>query len=248
MREWDDSEMRAPGLPSEAGGSPPSAGVAGSAIEAVKRSEAPSSRANCEAIREQEARNVATHDTAPSDLRPRSCGTCAACCTYLGITALRKFPNQVCKHLDGRNPTHRCTIYASRPEACSMFKCGWLLNLGTDLMRPDLSGVLVSLYAPEHGDGERMSATLTILDFDRAGTVAEGNLFLLIQELLNNNFDDIRIVNYGDKGVVHLYKSEIRRGRIQAPLKDDPNRYESLTFETYDPPIGKYERKEPESC
>ena len=47
----------------------------------------------------------------------KPCGECAACCTVLGVEALKKHPGRTCKHLDGRIPDKRCSIYDKRPES-----------------------------------------------------------------------------------------------------------------------------------
>ena len=48
----------------------------------------------------------------------RTCGECYRCCVAFGIRELKKHQDQACRHLDGRNPTARCSIYADRPKAC----------------------------------------------------------------------------------------------------------------------------------
>jgi len=73
----------------------------------------------------------------------RECGTCTVCCYALPIDTkeMRKESGAVCEHCDGRS----CRIYATRPENCRDFYCGWRLlpQLGDD-WRPDMCGVLVS--------------------------------------------------------------------------------------------------------
>lgn len=59
----------------------------------------------------------------------RQCGTCYACCVALGIAELRKHAGATCRHLDGRDPERRCTIYERRPVACSGYRCAWLVGL-----------------------------------------------------------------------------------------------------------------------
>ena len=48
----------------------------------------------------------------------RPCGECAACCVWLGIESLKKWPGQTCKHLDGSILDKRCTVYDQRPACC----------------------------------------------------------------------------------------------------------------------------------
>jgi hypothetical protein len=73
----------------------------------------------------------------------RECGTCTVCCYALPIDTpeMRKGSGVVCEHCDGRG----CRIYATRPNNCREFYCGWrvLPHLGDD-WRPDICGVLVS--------------------------------------------------------------------------------------------------------
>src|SRR6185503_13697850 len=72
----------------------------------------------------------------------RECGGCTACCSALGVVALRKpmFTNCVNCTASG------CGIYADRPEECSRFECLWLTDpagvLLRDEERPDKSGVI----------------------------------------------------------------------------------------------------------
>lgn len=75
----------------------------------------------------------------------RSCGTCNACCTLLGVEALAKPTFSPCSHLcSKRGTTKSCTIYAERPEPCGTFKCGWLMGVGGSKDRPDKSGLMLT--------------------------------------------------------------------------------------------------------
>lgn len=78
----------------------------------------------------------------------RSCGECYKCCVGLGITELKKYPDQPCRHLDGRNPTARCSIYDDRPDVCRNFQCLWRDGHLEDQDRPDKSGVLAHVDTP----------------------------------------------------------------------------------------------------
>lgn len=170
----------------------------------------------------------------------RSCGTCYACCKWLGIEALRKYPGQMCKHAtQWETPHARCQVYTARPNACATYSCAWLEGLGTDVMRPDLSGILVSIYGPNPETPDTpLSATLTITDFERAGTTEQGNIKDFTEALLNYGFTDLRIVDFVSKTLVHIKDGLVYRGRL---TKQDG--YESLNFETFNPPIGRYETK-----
>src|SRR5215472_4012184 len=82
----------------------------------------------------------------------RQCGDCFACCVHLGITELKKYPDQPCKHLDGAlGPDKRCSIYAKRPSACAIYKCLWRQGIGPDWLRPADSGILITMYDDEGG-------------------------------------------------------------------------------------------------
>lgn len=73
----------------------------------------------------------------------RQCGECRACCTPLAISELKKPAGVPCKHIGG--PRQRgCRIYASRPDSCRGYLCGWRTGLGGDNERPDRVGVLLS--------------------------------------------------------------------------------------------------------
>jgi len=69
----------------------------------------------------------------------RTCGECYRCCVAFGIRELKKHQDQACRHLDGRNPTARCSIYADRPVACRQYTCLWRDGLFDEEDRPDKS-------------------------------------------------------------------------------------------------------------
>ena len=53
----------------------------------------------------------------------RACGSCTLCCRMLEIGELAKPAGEWCSHCDiGKG----CRIYATRPEPCRGFHCGWL--------------------------------------------------------------------------------------------------------------------------
>jgi len=73
----------------------------------------------------------------------RSCGTCNACCTVMGIPEIDKEPHSRCPSLTNRpRSTKGCTIYDDRPKSCSVFRCAWLEGLGSKTERPDLIGAV----------------------------------------------------------------------------------------------------------
>jgi len=91
----------------------------------------------------------------------RTCGECYRCCVAFGIPELQKYQDQSCRHLDGRNPTARCAIYADRPKACREYFCLWREGHFDDEDRPDKSGVIAHFSQLESG---RIELDLTIDD------------------------------------------------------------------------------------
>jgi hypothetical protein len=178
----------------------------------------------------------------PDNPTGRSCGTCHACCIWLGVEALRKWPGQTCKHLDGHIPDKRCTIYAKRPTACVNYTCAWLAGFGRDDMRPDQSGVLVSCYGPEHSVSRdtKFCATIHVIDPVKAGDLTDPDspLARMLRQLIEAGCNDARITagaNKPGQGVVHIYDGMIYQGKM---LK--PSGVEDFSFETTPPPLGRY--------
>jgi hypothetical protein len=177
----------------------------------------------------------------------RTCGTCKACCIYLGIEELGKLPATPCKHLTKVRIENCCSIYSNRPIACRTYSCAWLSGLFADHMRPDRSGLLVSIYKREDLDegisvepenvGQTLAATIAIADKRRSGDLQSGALHDFIAELTNRGLQDIRIVDYTNRNVIHLFEGIIRLGKLHDP---DPSNPEALSFETFDPPLGTF--------
>lgn len=72
----------------------------------------------------------------------RTCGTCTLCCKLPRVAELNKPAGVWCVSChEGQG----CTIYDSRPQVCRFYMCGWLGGVGSDEMRPDKSGVILSL-------------------------------------------------------------------------------------------------------
>lgn len=78
----------------------------------------------------------------------RRCTKCTVCCTVMGVDEIGKPERQPCPHLGRRG----CTIYATRPESCRTFECGWLRGVGTGIDRPDRLGAVLTSYET---DGKR---------------------------------------------------------------------------------------------
>jgi hypothetical protein len=65
----------------------------------------------------------------------KQCGDCAMCCKVMQIEALAKPKHTMCGHF--RKGTG-CTVYDTRPQACSQFVCLWLADPNMDAAwRPD---------------------------------------------------------------------------------------------------------------
>jgi Fe-S-cluster containining protein len=74
----------------------------------------------------------------------RSCGECTACCD--GNLKSNSHGNV----FKDRNPciflvNKLCSIYNDRPNTCRNYQCAWSQYLLDEDLRPDLSGVLVSV-------------------------------------------------------------------------------------------------------
>jgi hypothetical protein len=91
----------------------------------------------------------------------RTCGECYRCCVAFGIPELKKYQDQACRHLDGRNPTARCSIYDDRPTCCREYLCLWREGHFDEDDRPDKSGVIAHFSQLESG---RIELDLTIDD------------------------------------------------------------------------------------
>lgn len=94
-------------------------------------------------------RKMGLHELARAALR-RECGPCTACCHTLSVEELSPekplhcdCPHQRQADEDG-GPG--CAIYATRPQQCRDFFCGWRIGLPPKRgMRPDESRVIVDL-------------------------------------------------------------------------------------------------------
>jgi hypothetical protein len=162
----------------------------------------------------------------------RECGTCYACCVYLGIDELHKYAGQTCKHLSGANPAGRCSIYDKRPDACSRFRCAWMQGHFAADARPDNSGLLCVFYLLP---GDIQAATITITDVEKAGSLEGGQLAQMVKMVMLTGVDEIRIVNYLNKIVVLMRDGKMYSGKL---LK--PDGYEEFKFWSEGKPFGSY--------
>jgi hypothetical protein len=110
----------------------------------------------------------------PNLVAGRECGTCNVCCVALTIDdpELQKPQGYKCSHAERDNS---CAIYATRPQTCRAFFCGWRqLKWIRETMRPDISGVLVRMQrnvSRETGD-EQLGVIFMLLS--KAALKAEG--------------------------------------------------------------------------
>jgi len=74
-------------------------------------------------------------------LSKRSCGTCSACCTVLGVEEIDKPVDEPCKHL----ATKGCAIYATRPQSCRDYHCLWRAGVLDGEARPDRLGIVIDV-------------------------------------------------------------------------------------------------------
>lgn len=63
----------------------------------------------------------------------RICGGCTACCFTHEIKAIRKPLGTWCTHAVGGG----CSIYNTKPSACTKYRCAWLKGVGSEKDRPD---------------------------------------------------------------------------------------------------------------
>ena len=84
----------------------------------------------------------------------RECGPCTACCVHLLIHSAEftKLQGVVCPNCELE---HGCKIYATRPQACRDFICGWrIMPQFDEHWRPDKSGVIVKIAEDPAGTPE----------------------------------------------------------------------------------------------
>lgn len=74
-----------------------------------------------------------------------TCGNCKLCCKLLGVTEIKKPPNQWCQHCD-KTGALGCKIHDTDkyPASCHDFECGYLLSDLPEEYRPDRSHVIIT--------------------------------------------------------------------------------------------------------
>lgn len=71
----------------------------------------------------------------------RECGPCTLCCSHFAVPELNKPAGVPCVNLQAWG----CQIHATRPPVCRNYECAWRQGMMTEGMRPDKSGLIVSL-------------------------------------------------------------------------------------------------------
>jgi Fe-S-cluster containining protein len=171
----------------------------------------------------------------------RECGSCYACCVFLGIEELKKWSGQACKHLDGMQADKRCSIYAKRPQACAVYKCVWREGFGPDNLQPNQSGMLITMYRSERIP-DAAAATVAIIDEAKAKAF---NVVDVVTELLmlHTTVKEVRLVNYKQKSALLFTDGMIYRCKLMPP-----DGYEALIFSAdIDHPVGKFEVQQGDS-
>jgi len=109
----------------------------------------------------------------------RDCGECSACCIALRIEEdkFEKHADEPCPHL-----CNGCSIYATRPNVCRTWYCGWRYMEGLDeLWRPDLSKILLRLQG-----GDRSGLILQTLSVPQ-DVLTTSRTLELVGSLIENN-------------------------------------------------------------
>lgn len=71
----------------------------------------------------------------------KNCDSCNECCTVLSIPELDKSLNVACKNLCDS----KCKVYENRIDTCKFFNCLWKTSDWPDWLRPDKSGILLTI-------------------------------------------------------------------------------------------------------
>jgi hypothetical protein len=89
----------------------------------------------------------------------RRCGTCTLCCKLLPVQELHKDAGVRCQHQRHTG----CAIYRTKPSACSLWSCVWLMGKAPDLARPDRSHYVIdpmpdyiTIRNDESGESEKV--------------------------------------------------------------------------------------------
>ena len=99
----------------------------------------------------------------PELVAGRECGSCNVCCVALTINdpELQKLQGHRCPNA---LPDNSCAIYATRPQTCRTFNCGWRrFKWIRETLRPDSSGVLVRLHMEVSNGTQSLGVVFTLL-------------------------------------------------------------------------------------
>lgn len=149
----------------------------------------------------------------------RSCGTCDACCTTMGVSDMQKEHHVRCNFLrEGGG----CQIYGQHPPSCQFWSCAWKLGVMPDDMRPDKAGYVMNanpavVTAPDGTPGLMIGYTLRANSFAELNAWKEENA---LRELRLLSCSGMIVVVYREnvyaaiwQGVVHELTPE-QQGRL----------------------------------
>lgn len=68
----------------------------------------------------------------------RDCDGCTLCCLFARVEELNKKENEWCSECKNNS----CSIYETRPVACSTYYCEWALGNVPIELKPDIVGVM----------------------------------------------------------------------------------------------------------
>jgi hypothetical protein len=169
----------------------------------------------------------------------KECGTCFACCIWLGVQTLQKWPGQTCKHLDGADPTKRCSIYSNRPPECARYRCMWLNSDLPQEFKPENSGIIITPYP---GDNGSVFCVLSVFDKKAGDWAKQGSLLHdLIRILLEPHTPPItavRVVFRWTKKMIIFRDGVILSGEL---IKEKGAGVENLSYAEIEQPIGRCE-------
>jgi hypothetical protein len=128
----------------------------------------------------------------------RDCGSCAVCCTLLGIDTpeIQKPSRLTCRHCTGSG----CGIYETRFPICRDYHCGWrqLPNLD-ESWRPDRSGVFIELVEHQGPVGRGPLAAILMLTDNPLKAIREPRFLDLVAAWLRRDFP-VRLALPGPSG------------------------------------------------
>jgi hypothetical protein len=162
------------------------------------------------------------------DLGCRKCGSCTACCTWLGVEELRKYTGEKCEHLRVVPVTKRCSIYHNRPGSCARYKCLWLAGFGEEELRPNKSGILITPYPMESS----IALTVNIFNIEKASKHIDA---VIAKLLAMPHVVEVRAIYIRERRALLFTNGNI----FEAKLLPSQG-YEDLRFAASAIPIGQY--------